>query len=790
MELKLEGIVETLLVGAMGSLLVLSFIFFAFGHMWNVPVMRRFFDTLFGERQTGSTREERSGQIATASSEEAVPRAMPEGADESSRATGSHRIGRRIKKEGDSDGHTSFAPILLLALLYGLGVIAEAGSHYFSKEDNKKQRLESFQSVAVGKLESGTASGRLARFVSDYEACRAVQATKATNLGPLSLCQQIETRAIEFFYNAKNAVFQQREYYEELSVLEARINFMRAFEWLSLWFFCELAAVCVIASVAEIANRRFNKPWLRFVTWLLGPKAEVEDSTGQQNSRRRPLREEWKRGALELGEHWVKIAAFHILLLVAASAGLWRLSHLACAYSEDQFAKRIFGYYLALMPGAGETGEGEAKDRLADVTPESPYHMFSLLPVEKQGMETTPEKITSPPALVAGQPWKSLGKEPVPAFFRPEFRDTWQGGVPEGSDSGAKQFRQRRLEPSAVQILGNSSEVLVASDQGGNEPFWLFTLDEHGTGLVNPRPVGVEGGSKLSLGGETIESLAAFETDEASAFTAKGTCDADPDHKTFRVFAGPSTFDPEANSKAYLLSFCLKIDRHPLEIQRVAQEELPSPCHLLSGAKSCAVEGIAFRSGENGRPELLLGVQQAGDSKTLAIVRLRKKENGIGWDTPETRDKIFPADPTHCSVNKSIDEMLKKGGGVSDLAAAPSGGIYVTTSEQSEAGGAQASSDKIAAPAVPEVGGALWLVNLGCSAIDKGDPCSCSKQKATLLETFIHKPDGVTHDNGSVLVVFDDEARRKSVEWAPKTFPLGQNEAVFAVVPSPEFPGE
>ena len=85
---------------------------------------------------------------------------------------------------------------------------------------------------------------------------------------------------------------------------------------------------------------------------------------------------------------------------------------------------------------------------------------------------------------------------------------------------------------------------------------------------------------------------------------------------------------------------------------------------------------------------------------------------------------------------------------------------------------------------VSQVGGALWLVDAGCNAGD-APPCP-GRPNATLLETFVHKPDGVTHDDGSVLIVFDDEAWRKSIQWAPRTFPLAQNESVFAVVPSPE----
>ena len=159
MELKLEGIVETLLVGAMASLLVMSVVFFAFGHIWNVRVMRRFFDTLFGER-SGSESEDFSGKAIVADRDESGP------------SPATLRGASRSRKDNGGEGHLSFGLILLLALLYGLGIIAEAGSHAVTHEDNQAEKQRSFQIVALGKLASGTASHRLSRFISDYNACR------------------------------------------------------------------------------------------------------------------------------------------------------------------------------------------------------------------------------------------------------------------------------------------------------------------------------------------------------------------------------------------------------------------------------------------------------------------------------------------------------------------------------------------------------------------------------------------------------------------------------------------
>jgi hypothetical protein len=792
MDLKLEGIVETLLVGAMGSLLVLSFIFFAFGHIWNVRVMRRFFDTLFRERQTGATNGERSGAMPAPPDSQGVPSHVPEAAAESSRAMASQQGFWQVKKETGDEGHAKFGGILLLSLLYGLGIITEAASHHFLKDANKEARHRSFESVAVGKVASGTASRRLEGFVSDYEACRAPAAQKLRKADPLSLCNQVETRAIEFFYNAKNVVYQHRDYYEELSALESRINFMRSFELLSRLFLIELGVVFVIALIAEIGNRRFRSPWRRFVDRHFLKEAERLAPEPGAKPKRRSLRGEWRHGALKLGEHWVGIAAFHILLLVAASSLLWWFSLLGSGYAEDQYSKRVFGYYLALAPGGDEPvegGQGAKGDAESDVTPESPYHMFSLLPSkpEPEGRGAGREQNESQPfsrgdqsAKIATNPMATARlEEPGPPSALPAKESGTELGGPSAAAHG-----QRRLEPSAVQILGSSSQVLVASDQGEDKPFWLFTLDEHGTRLDNPRPVELTGEGRKQLGkvlGDgTIEALAAFEPPQGGDWVNdQKDCLADKDHKTFRVFAGPSHFDSDAS----LLSFCLSINGEEPQIHGVQRVRLPSLSGFCDKA-SCAGEGIAFRTDTKGRPELLLGLQGV-DANSLAIVRIRKPAIDPHDVAKWAVDKILSMDAAGCRRDESIKTMLKDNVRISDLAAAPSGRIYVTTSFQST-GAAHAPVSQSASP-TPEVGGALWLVDLGCTTTDTDDVCRCAAQKAILLDTFIHKPDGITHDNGSVLIVFDDEGRRKSRQWAPRTFPLGQNEAVFAVVPSPEF---
>jgi len=766
MEFSLESIVEQLLVGALVSLLFLSMLFFAFGHIWNVSMMRRFFDTLFGERLTTPDGEER-GEPS-----QAVPRVVADERSDGHRSA-AHRT-RKPKGESGDENHLKFGLILLLAILYGLGLLWESGAHESSHPGNVEQKRDAFYDVASGKLKSGTASQRLARFVADYNACHSLADKGTKKDSALSLCHQLDERVTQFFYNAKNVVFQHREYYEELSLVEGRINFLLSFHLLTTWFFRELCLVFLIAVIAEVGKRNTPGLWTNWMNRLFGPTPPSENRPrGKQE--KQTWREEWKNGAINLGDHWVGIAAFHILLLTAACAGLQRLSKDGCVYTEDQFAKRVFGYYLALQSEhmtAKENGEGTYAQAPADLTPESPYHVFSLQDDgEPQARQETSGHEQSP----GGQATPGSAP-PAGDVTRPdESRATVSPGE-------AHRHKQRRLEPAAVQILGKTSQVLVASDQGQDEPLWLFTLTEDGTRLEHPRLLHVASATDRALlrAVGTIESLAAFEVDGSdSFFSATGQCVSKGDQKAFRIFIGPNTFGPGAGR---LLSFCLTIDlslqdRQTPGIANIEERPVPSPCREATGndAQTCAVEGIAFRINDQKQPELLLGVQEAGARRTVAIVRTTWQRDA--WTNPE---RIFPARDNQCTVDPTIASMIGSGG-ISDLAAAPSGNIYVTTSVQGDPGG-----EKKPPATKPQVGGALWLLNLGCKANEKGDPCRCSDQKAKLLETFIHKPDGVSPDDGSVLVVFDDEGKRKSSQWAPRTFPLAQNESVFAIVPVPD----
>jgi hypothetical protein len=442
--------------------------------------------------------------------------------------------------------------------------------------------------------------------------------------------------------------------------------------------------------------------------------------------------------AIDFGKHWVDIAAFHCFLLLLGAVGLFFACQGACDYWEDQFAKRIFGYYLSLTEAPLVEGKQNAdhEELFRDISPRSPYHVFSLADAANDA---------KPPAA-------------------PEEASKGDGPqTPSGPATPVGEAPQRRLEPSAVRILGNLARVIVANDQGGQQPFWLFTINDDATELTNPVPIPLS----LNKFFDDIQSLAVFEDGEQSP-----TC-----KDSIHVFALPTAFvDKDIKTGTHLVSFCLDARGRVPSVSEVLGEELPFPCP--DNATTCTVEGLTvFPDGRT----FLFGIHSIDGKPAVAITRSTRLGPGK-WTAFES---VFPGPKGTPASLKGM--KADPADGLSDLAAAPSGRIYVTVSRQKDIPWQErAGRSRHGKGALSDVGGSLWLVDVGCGPNADRRLEECRQPTATLLETFIHKPKGVATDNGSVLVVFDDEAPRKSRQWAPVTFPLGQDESVFVVVPSPE----
>jgi len=695
MELQFEGILETLLVGAIVSLLVLSVLFFCMGHVLRMDAVRRFFKFLVYEEEV-----------------QEVPSAI---------ASAPSRIVRRDKGAPPRTVPSHFVLVLLIALLYGAGVIVESWSHTDQEGHDSEMKLKSFDAVAHGRLASGAdPEPRLAQFLADYDACHRTHINTAVtgtrNLdqleaarvkgADLSPCSQIDVRVLEFYHNAKNAVLQQDSFNKELSNLQSRINFIRSVYVILVWLTWELAAISVIAGIAEILfqrNRARKSPRLERL-YLRCPTV-----------------------VQEFFKHLQKLAAVRCVLMFAGLL-LFRFgTYKACDECESQFDKRVYGYFLSLGDNRDSSGASHdlekanvaetqtgarSQQRGRDITPRSPYVVF-----------------------------KTAGTTPG-----------------------------EHLAPSAVRKMGDGSRVIVANDidKGAQQMFWLFDV-EGADRLVNPQRVCTNDGSGSTADFGAVPNAEAIYVgdpgpDGLVEVLVAPTFERMEQQDLVRFFINPkrgSSWDKELG--------CQHIEG------RAERIPIEDPCAVLLDRSApaekvvCRIEGI---TSADIKKYLLVGVHDASVSPakgaehavmkpTVAIVRMVPK--GGGWGDPQL---IFK--------DVALADGCRSQSGISDLSARPNGLLYVLTSVDLQDARTCSDHDKPPLPEVAQVRGALWRLDM-----------NHFPGELQLLYKFAHKPEGITDlGDGSLLVVFNDDGPRKSPIWAPRTFALEQNEAVFTVLPA------
>jgi len=298
------------------------------------------------------------------------------------------------------------------------------------------------------------------------------------------------------------------------------------------------------------------------------------------------------------------------------------------------------------------------------------------------------------------------------------------------------------FEPSSVGILKDNHHVIISNDKGGQYPFVIYKLEEGNLQLPKKLMVGAPANGFSGLNLDKIESLSVSSTKQGDIITAS-----------------EAYSDTEQTVKKQIVQFNLKwhdpdtpqiTDAHRLELAT-------DPCSVLFSSMnnddSCVIEGI---TGSDPYKELLLGVRYkvSGNRKTptLSIIRLANN-NGI-WKPELLLDGTLPG--------KYRDY------GLSDLVSLPDGRLLVLTSFE-----ADGQSQDLP---VTQVKGALWVL-----------PNDIFKKKnlqdfrPTAL--FSHKPEGITElGDGDWLVVYDDDANRKSVKNAPASFAINKNQSVYSIV--------
>ena len=161
MELNLEGILETVLVGTVASLFLLSALFLFFGHVLRVDTIRRIAKLVLYETEVEQL-------------EEHSPAGTEGGGTDIEGDHGSNRAVERAEKaEKKDEKHLTFAFLLMIAVLYGLGGAVEAMTHDISLYNDKSIKTTAFEKVARGRVQGRAASPDFARFVIDHAACKA-----------------------------------------------------------------------------------------------------------------------------------------------------------------------------------------------------------------------------------------------------------------------------------------------------------------------------------------------------------------------------------------------------------------------------------------------------------------------------------------------------------------------------------------------------------------------------------------------------------------------------------------
>jgi hypothetical protein len=651
MEFQIEGILETVLVGAIASLCLLLFFFLFWGHAFRVEPIRRAARFFLYEQK---------------SAEEPKVTVEP------------------------GEKQISFAWLILLALLYGLGATVESITHDLTNDQDIKNRA--FLKVGRGQVEGGTAPARFSQFVTDDIACRDIglnektapraipvnKDTKGEGANPVnapgSPCYELFNREREFYYEAKSSVFQKETFAHELGAMQGRINFVRS----AGYALGALSAVTLVVALFAFIFEKRVKDW---------------DT--------KPLR-----------RHLKDLAAVRCLVISLLLAALTLVCFGAWCRVETQYDQRIFGYLLSLVDSSAEDRDthlpaksGEEATSHASEHPIFPHHVVT------RPLPTSPYRVFS---------------------------------IPTGT----------QLEPSAIQPLG-SAHFIVANDRGGADPFLVFDLED-GASLGNPRVLRNHATPGANV---KFEALNAYVSSDGQHVLALES----------------STVDKDTPLTVYdmLLS-------GTDEVVKTEKRSVANPCRVVAEkfavpeSTSCSIEGLTLRGGRalaDGPIEhdgyLQLGIRylhRPGKHHlpVMAVVSL-KKAPGNGWRDPTVVFHRLPeADP--CADFSS---------GISDIQVLDEQELLVLSSIELQSD-ERCLGDSAHPVPIAQVRGALWTVKQSGTK---------EASEIHLSHRLAHKPEGMTLlKDGRVLIVFDDDGKRKSLSSAPDTFPLEQNEAVYTIV--------
>jgi hypothetical protein len=847
----LDTIIETLLVGAIVSVCLMSLVFLFFGHKLQVKVIRTLLEFLLYEKdetielkesihlnpqaeakpqhhdpehqksqhseaqhseaQHSEAQHSEAQHSEAQHSEKQQPERQqpegqqPEGQQPEGQQPEAHprraHAGAPIK-EAASKAQEIFLVVLVVSSLYGLGVVTEALSADALRDADAQIKRDAFVSVSAGQLAGGTARPDFARFFTDYNACAKQFQTRdgkrssdktAIKTDTHELCTGLSNHETGFYYNAKNLVFREETFQKELGTLQSRINFVRSVAVALFAVAVQLVAATLIAFIAE-AVYQLNKRWHFF-----GP------SSGQSRGHhRRHSKDRWG-WAGELASHWRKFDALRCLLFSLGAIAMYLFAHRAWFDCETQFDKRVYGYFLTM-----------SKEEVAEVTPQSTYRVFAidkLHSFEPSGVQPLGQ---SERVIVIND--KGLGNDAFVVFDRgapperePE-KDERAKRAPEPAQSASSERASKPAQavPSAsVQVPAPDAPAEGVADEDNVRSAQISA--GRWDVLRNPRALKhgqVQGEDSLS-DLYKFESIHTLETGDArSVEVFASTTFARPDAASRNIvhfYVNPDTAVASdvkflwGRDEAVDVCSVLNAEANASEPTCAKPRNVtPSTCQIeglvafksthASTGSTVAANSDSHRKQEHETKEkpsdydpsdyhFILGVrytfQNGGNKKPVIALIAMNFEDGC-WK-PSRLFLRAGAEFQNRNDKQENAERLAPGPcfGISDLEVTDKALFVLTSYEHSD----NDHCTEETGAAVDEVSGKLWRLRFD---EQKSLPDTTHWE---LVEEFIHKPEGVGRTlDGSLLVVFDDDASRKSMDLAPSTFPLEQNESVFAAI--------
>lgn len=297
MELSLEGILETLLVGAIASLLLLTMFFLLFGHLFRIIPLKELFNFVFYEDQ----------YIKKSDNDKLV-----------------------------SETYQIFLSLLLVAVLFGLGILSQSLSDVMtSKLDTRagilgfkndpEMKIASFNNIGNGLVKAKSVDDEFAQFYTDYLSCRGVNISILEKGN--SPCHEIYSKVFQLYYSAKSKTFSDPQYYQELMKIEGLINFTRATSQQLSVLFVVLLTAALYAGYMEWRYDKFTEEEIRQFS---------------------EVRREWRK-------HWRNMSALRLLNMSVACLIFSYLVLWSWQDAETNFDNRIFGYYLS--PTTSQKGD-------------------------------------------------------------------------------------------------------------------------------------------------------------------------------------------------------------------------------------------------------------------------------------------------------------------------------------------------------------------------------------------------------------------------------------------------